>query len=70
MDRSAVGLLDFDLWAKCPMCLGERFSWQYVATSVHLEGIGECPVAYGDEGEHLDLKCDRCSYTIGMKTAS
>lgn len=69
MGGGSVDLQNFDLRAKCSKCRGERFSWHYAATGFHLEGAGKCPVAYGDEGEHLDLVCDRCSYAIGMKTA-
>jgi len=45
------------------------FTWRYVPTSVHWALMARCPVAFGDEGEHLDLTCMDCSYTIGMKTA-
>ena len=52
----------------CPKCGGGHFHWKYVPTGYHLEGLGICPVGYGDEGEHLDLTCTTCGYELGMRT--
>lgn len=69
VDRSAVGLLDFNLRAVCPKCRGDRFSWRYTISNTHAGGWLRCPEVMGDAMGHLDLSCDRCGYTIGMKTA-
>ena len=52
----------------CPKCGGIMFSWRYVPTNIHIKGRGECPIGIGDEGEHLDLSCQNCGWTLGMMT--
>jgi hypothetical protein len=61
-------LLPFTNKPDCLKCGGIMFSWQYVPTDIHLDGVSPCPVAYDDKGGHLDLSCKTCGWTLGMMT--
>ena len=65
-------LLSFSLRPECPKCGGITFDWDHTPSGFHYLGSkGRCPVTISDDGrkgEHLDVMCLRCGFTMGMRT--